>query len=256
MLGTEHDAGADRLVQQRPGAGQGARDVGAAAAPGRRCAAPRCAPSSAWSSPSPRCPQARGRSRRAAASTATPPRSPRCRRCTWPASPGWPGPARAAAGPGRSSPSAGRPGRWWRWPGIPGRTGCPRLLIPSSCRTGPLTSSREAVPVVLCQMPLPGVALLAQRVPRRDDQREVLRQAAGHDRVDRRQPHGDRAVELRHAQQDLVRDHGRPAPASRRAAPGRRGRRAARRSTPARSSARSPAGPRSLLDPEDVQHAG
>ena len=29
----------------------------------------------------------------------------------------------------------------------------PRLLIPSSCRTGPLTSSRDAVPVVLCQMP-------------------------------------------------------------------------------------------------------
>ena len=113
----------------------------------------------------------------------------RCRPSTSPASPESPG--RAYGDAGRSTlMQASRMAR----PIValarnPEPKMLPRLFRPISSRMGPLTTRNGAVPVVLCQIPLGGVALLGDASHAARTTGKVLGPASGHGGVDRRCAH-------------------------------------------------------------------
>ena len=81
----------------------------------------------------------------------------------------------------------------------------PRELKPERFRTGPNSTTNGAVPVVDCQIDRGTMPSRQERVPRGQHDGEVLRQAAGQRRVDRREPHRQRLVQVRHRDEHLVR---------------------------------------------------
>ena len=157
VLDTEHQPGRGERDDRRSGPGDRVREVGEQLLRILRCAGcrrtRRCA--AGWRTPR-RCRRA-ARPRRRAAPTGSPPRSPRCTGSTGREHPGWPAPAPAAGCRTRCAPPARWPGRSSRWPGSRGPSTPPAQLIPSRCRTGPLTTISGAGPLVDCHPP-PGTA--------------------------------------------------------------------------------------------------